>query len=116
MAGSKSVLKDYRQVQIQVIGLIALSLHEKIMWGVTIGDDKVPFQPKYPMNLQGNPPSSGKSQDQIFWSVTMPGSKIAGAAHVKCYEIISSAWEVHQATLALPVSHRPQDLECWEQN
>lgn len=68
------------------------------------------------MNLQGNPPPSGKSQDQIFRSVTMPGSKIAGAMRVKSYEIISSAWEVHQATLALPVSHRPQDLECWEQN
>lgn len=95
---------------------MALSLHERIMCGVTIGDDKVPFQPKQSMNLQGNPPSFGKSQDQIFWSVTMPGSKIAGAAHVKSYEIISSAWEVHQAMLALPVSHRPKDLECWEQN
>lgn len=81
-----------------------------------MGDDKVPFQPKYSTNLQGNPPSSGKSQDQIFQSVTMPGSKIAREVHVKNYEIISSAWEVHQATLALPVSHRPQDLECWEQN
>lgn len=86
------------------------------MWGVTIGDDKAPFQTKYSMNLQGKPSSDGKSKDQIFQSVTMPGSKIAGAVHVKNYEIISSAWEVHQATLALPVSHRPQDLECWEHN
>lgn len=74
---------------------MALSLHEKVMWGVTIGDDKAPFQPKQSMNLQGNPPFSGKSQDQIFQSVTMPGSKIAGAVPVKSYEIISSAWEVH---------------------
>lgn len=68
------------------------------------------------MNLQGNLSPSSKSQDQIFQSVTMSGSKIVRAMHVKSYEIISSAWEVHQATLALPVSHRPQDLECWEQN
>lgn len=46
----------------------------------------------------------------------MPGSKITGAAHMKNYEMISSAWEVHRAMLALPVSHRPQDLQCWEQN
>lgn len=79
------------------------------MQRVRIGDDKVPFQPKQSTNLQGNPPSSGKSQDQTFPSGTMSGSRIGGAAPLKSNEIISSAWEVQQTTLALPVSHRPQD-------
>lgn len=74
-----------------------------------MGDDQVAFQPKQSTNLQENPPPSGESQDQTFQSVTMSGSGIAGAEPPKSYEIISSAWEVPQTTLALPASHRPQD-------